>query len=606
VHKGLAGKLRPHQVEGVKFLFDACMGRRGVGRGCILADDMGLGKTLMTLTTIYTFLKQGPRGKPEAGNAAVICPTSLVHNWAAEVHKWLGGDLPKMQMLVVSSESSKATIESNLRGFQSRRGGCLLILSYDTARIYRALLQPVHFGLLVCDEAHKLKNKKTALYSALFTIRSTMRIMVTGTPVQNGLEEFHALLDFCIPDCLGTPKEFDKRVAKPIEHARNLDATDREVQLGRVASASLDKVVNQVMLRRQNDVIAKYLPAKLDVIVFCTLTEEQQSMYRHASTEGRKAVQVAEAGGKQVFSSALRAVSTLKRIVNDPEMAQLAQRLEAMGHESSDVVAKLAEARAKAPPDPVHSVALSGKLSAMIELLVQVKRTTDERFVLISNFTTTLDIFEAVLKAHALSFTRLDGSLPPHKRQERVDSFNSDPSCFAFLLSSKAGGCGINLIGANRLILFDPDWNPAIDQQALARVWRSGQQKPCYVYRFFGVGSLEEVCYERQVAKEGLAAGVVDGDQEARKFSAAELKSLFSPNFESRSNFHDRSKCPCCTQGGMAEPDANGMSHTLPGSEAFAEADPCLARAAEVSGRISLIFTKVTDAGGRGFAVPQG
>lgn len=97
VHKGLAAKLRPHQVEGVKFLFDACMGRRGVGRGCILADDMGLGKTLMTLTTIYTFLKQGPRGKPEAGNAAVICPTSLVHNWAAEVHKWLGGDLPKVR-----------------------------------------------------------------------------------------------------------------------------------------------------------------------------------------------------------------------------------------------------------------------------------------------------------------------------------------------------------------------------------------------------------------------------------------------------------------------------------------------------------------------------
>lgn len=146
-----------------------------------------------------------------------------------------------------------------------------------------------------------------------------------------------------------------------------------------VASASLDKVVNQVMLRRQNDVIAKYLPAKLDVVVFCTLTEEQQSMYRHASTEGRKAVQVAEAGGKKVFSSALRAVSTLKRIVNDPEMAQLAQRLEGMGHEPSDVVAKLAEARAKAPPDPVHSVALSGKLSAMVELLMEVQTRRRKR-----------------------------------------------------------------------------------------------------------------------------------------------------------------------------------------------------------------------------------
>lgn len=187
------------------------------------------------------------------------------------------------------------------------------------------------------------------------------------------------------------------------------------------------------------------------------------------------------------------------------------------------------------------------------------------------------------------------------------------------------------------MILFDPDWNPAIDNQALARVWRSGQQKPCYVYRFFGVGTLEEVCYERQVAKEGLAGEVVDGDAESRKFSSDELKSLFSPNFDSRSNFHDRdarlpanparpasppatiqspvlvsegagfesrdidSKCPCCRLG-VQPPDANGMTHALPGSKELQEADPPLANAATNSGRVSLTFFKVTDAGGKGFA----
>ena len=117
-----------------------------------------------------------------------------------------------------------------------------------------------------------------------------------------------------------------------------------------------------------------------------------------------------------------------------------------------------------------------------------------------------------VLKANRLSYTRLDGSVAANKRQERVDAFNHSPDVFAFLLSSKAGGCGINLIGANRLVLFDPDWNPAVDQQALARVWRSGQQRPCYVYRFFAVGTLEEVCYDRQCSKEGLAGEIVDGD----------------------------------------------------------------------------------------------
>ena len=136
------------------------------------------------------------------------------------------------------------------------------------------------------------------------------------------------------------------------------------------------------------------------------------------------------------------------------------------------------------------AVAASGKLRAMRALLREVKRTTDDRFVLISNSTSILDLFDAVLSKERLRFMRLDGSLAANKRQERVDAFNTDPSIFAFRLSSKAGGCGINLIGANRLILFDPDWNPAIDAQALARVWRSGQQKPCYVYRLFAVRSL--------------------------------------------------------------------------------------------------------------------
>merc|ERR1711965_637401 len=119
--------------------------------------------------------------------------------------------------------------------------------------------------------------------------------------------------------------------------------------------------------------------------------------------------------------------------------------------------------------------------------------------------------------------TRRDQHTASRCWQSVVDSFNNDPGVFAFLLSSKAGGCGINLIGANRLVLFDPDWNPATDQQALARVWRSGQQKPCYVYRFFAVGSLEEVCFERQCSKEGLSNEIVDGQGESRKFSAEEL-----------------------------------------------------------------------------------
>jgi len=137
-----------------------------------------------------------------------------------------------------------------------------------------------------------------------------------------------------------------------------------------------------------------------------------------------------------------------------------------------------------------------------------VKKTTTDRWVLVSNFTQTLDLFGELLQQNSMSFQRLDGSINANKRQVMVDSFNNDPSQYAFLLSSKAGGCGLNLIGANRLVLFDPDWNPANDQQALARVWRSGQKKACYIYRFFGAGTIEEKTYERQLSKEGLAGQV--------------------------------------------------------------------------------------------------
>jgi SNF2 family DNA or RNA helicase len=319
--------------------------------------------------------------------------------------------------------------------------------------------------------------------------------------------------------------------------------------------------------------------------------------------------------------SAFQTVTLLKKIVNDPgaaehvheqQMEQSASRAAAGegGGEGGGFggVAKPASnpMPARVPIDAAASLQKSGKLQVLLSLLREVKARTSDRFVLISNFTTTLSLFEAVLNAHGLPYKRLDGSMPPPKRQECIDTFNADPTYFAFLLSSKAGGCGVTLTGANRLVLFDPDWNPAVDNQALARVWRSGQRKACYVYRFFATGTLEEVCYERQCSKEGLAGEIVDGDGgESLRFSEAELKSLFSPKFETLSLFHERSKCRCChaqAPAAQAAPpattlvptDQRGYTHLLPGSAALAQADPCLARTASVS-PVSLCYCRVTD-----------
>jgi len=505
----LAAKLRPHQSAGCQFIVQACLGRKAIGKGCLLADDMGLGKTLQTIATIHTLLyscMEPGKSKGLITTAAVICPTSLVHNWRDEVAKWTEG-LPRKLNLTVLTSDMKDDIEAKLMSFRALRTARLLILSYDTARLHVETLRTIPLGLLVCDEAHKLKNLKTALFQALFGLPTQMRLMVTGTPIQNGLEEFFALLHFCIPDGLGSEKEFQAKYGKAIEKARDLEASDAEIERGSAASSAFIAIVNQLMLRRSNEVIAKYLPAKLDVLVFCSLTGEQQAAYTHEVTVGRAAWQRAAKTGEkaQQNKTALRTVAMLKKIVNDPLAAKSLAAAEARATEAAAVtggagggvgggvsgkrVLEALEARQGAI-DVDAAVAASGKLRAMRALLREVKRTTDDRFVLISNSTSILDLFDAVLSKERLRFMRLDGSLAANKRQERVDAFNTDPSIFAFLLSSKAGGCGINLIGANRLILFDPDWNPAIDAQALARVWRSGQQKPCYVYRLFAVRSL--------------------------------------------------------------------------------------------------------------------
>ena len=388
--------------------------------------------------------------------------------------------------------------------------------------------------------------------------------------------------------------------------------------------------------------IAKYLPAKLDVCVFCNLTGEQKDLYSAVCADARK-----DSNQKTSFASAFQTVSLLKKIANDPEAAfrtpaaaqaaasqaaaagaaggtpDAAEATRAAGNEPccsanpfGGVFQTDGGARPAAMPGacggssatkggPVNikaALKVSGKLQVLTALLRETRQwRPEDRFVLISNSTQTLDLFAAVLKADGQRYKRLDGSVATAKRQECVDVFNSDPSYFAFLLSSKAGGCGINLIGANRLVLFDPDWNPAIDQQALARVWRSGQKKACYVYRFFAVGSLEEVCYERQCKKEGLAASLMDGDGDSVKFSEAELRSLFNPNFYALSSAHLRSKCQCCVDGQGPREDSKGFYHLLPGAPELTTADPCLAQAAKSSGMITLCYTKVTDANGSGF-----
>lgn len=184
-------------------------------------------------------------------------------------------------------------------------------------------------------------------------------------------------------------------------------------------------------------------------------------------------------------------------------------------------------------------------------MLTRIRQETNDKIVLISNYTQTLDIFDKLCRSRNFGCLRLDGTMNVNKRQKLVDKFN-DPegSEFVFLLSSKAGGCGLNLIGANRLVLFDPDWNPAADQQALARVWRDGQKKDCFVYRFIATGTIEEKIFQRQSHKQSLSSCVVDSNEDAeRHFSLDSLKELFQYRDNTTSDTHDTFKCKRCKEG---------------------------------------------------------
>lgn len=206
----------------------------------------------------------------------------------------------------------------------------------------------------------------------------------------------------------------------------------------------------------------------------------------------------------------------------------------------------------------------------MYRLLKSIRTKTSDRVVLISNYTQTLDVFERMCQMCMFPVTRLDGSTSIKKRHELVSKFN-DPqgNGFVFLLSSKAGGCGINLIGANRLVMFDPDWNPANDKQALARVWRDGQKKNCFIYRLFSTGTIEEKIYQRQICKDGLSTMIVSDDSSLKdSLSADQVRDLFTLK-DTTSDTHTMIECERCFPNG----DETRQSKFVPQSENFIEED---------------------------------
>jgi DNA repair and recombination protein RAD54 and RAD54-like protein len=510
---------------------------------------------------MWTLLKQSPdAGKPTIQKCVIACPSSLVRNWADELGKcvspicemslirsvkWLGKDA--INPFAIDGRATKEELIQQLRQWSIATGRAVvrpvIIVSYETLRMYTSELKNTPIGLLLCDEGHRLKNGESQTFLALNSLNVQRRVILSGTPIQNDLSEYFSLLTFANPNYLGTRMEFRKQFEIPILRGRDADASDADQSRGNQCLADLSEKVNKFIIRRTNDILSKYLPVKYEHVVFCNLAPFQKDLYNHfiQSPEIKSLLR-----GKG--SQPLKAIGLLKKLCNHPDLLDLPTDLP--GSEEffpDDFVPKDARGR-----DRDVKAWYSGKMQVLDRMLARIRQDTNDKIVLISNYTQTLDIFDKLCRARGYGCLRLDGTMTVNKRKKLVDKFN-DPEGqeFVFLLSSKAGGCGLNLIGANRLVLFDPDWNPAADQQALARVWRDGQKKNCFVYRFIGTGTIEEKIFQRQSHKQSLSTCVVDaGEDVERHFSLDSLRELFQYRPGTTSDTHDTFKCKRCKSDG--------------------------------------------------------
>ncbi|KAK9481341.1 SNF2 family N-terminal domain-containing protein [Lipomyces japonicus] len=521
--------LRPHQRLGVTFLYKCVMGMTEIaGTGAILADEMGLGKTLMTISLIWTLLKQNPvyGQQSVAKKVLVVCPVTLINNWKREFKKWLG---PLRLSVFVANQKAQ------LKDFTKGKVYPVMIIGYEKLRLVQEELKDVKFDLVICDEAHRIKSATNKSAQALRSMQTNRRILLTGTPIQNDLSEFFAMIDFVMPGLFESYNRFKREFELPIVRSRQPEARKKDVELGKARSEELSKLTGAFVLRRTADILSKYLPPKNEFVVFCKPTRGQLDICQQLLNSAVMKSMIKS----DDMSNHLRAITALKKICNSPQI--LRNQKDAENSFLDDVILT-------ASNDPT-----SGKLQFLERFLEHLSITTDEKIVLVSSYTQTLDVLQDLLRRLGLSFLRLDGSTAMKKRQDLVDSFNRQgkEESFAFLLSAKSGGAGINLIGASRLVLFDTDWNPSVDLQAMARIHRDGQSKPVYIYRLLTTGCIDEKIYQRQLTKQGLADSLMDGKIGAAEnsFTMDELRDLFTVHPHTICHTHDLLECMCTGKG---------------------------------------------------------
>ncbi|KAL6536897.1 Swi5 complex subunit Swi2 [Orobanche hederae] len=561
VPAAINSRLLEHQREGVKFLYNLYRNNHGG----VLGDDMGLGKTIQAIAFLAAVFAKGSepelishKGKEieKKGPVLIICPSSVILNWESEFSKW------STFSVSVYHGANRDLILDKL----AADGVEILITSFDTYRMQGDILSKIPWEIVIVDEAHRLKNEKSKLYTACLKIRTLKRYGLTGTMMQNKIMELFNLFDWVVPGGLGTREHFREFYDEPLKHGQRSSAPQRFVQIADERKQHLVVVLTKYMLRRtKEETIGHLMRGKEDNVVFCAMSDLQKRVYRR--TLQLPDIQcLVNKDRPCCCGSPLKQVECCKRTVpngtiwpylhrDQPEgcdscpfclvlpclvkLQQLSNHLELIKPNSKDDPdkqrkdAEFASAVFGTDIDLVGGSAQNdsfmgitdvrhcGKMRAL-ERLMHSWISVGDKILLFSYSVRMLDILEKFIIRKGYSFSRLDGSTPASMRQSLVDDFNSSPSKQVFLISTRAGGLGLNLVSANRVVIFDPNWNPAQDLQAQDRSFRYGQKRHVTVFRFLAAGSLEELVYTRQVYKQQLSNIVVAGKMEKRYFEGVQ------------------------------------------------------------------------------------
>ncbi|XP_028395196.1 DNA excision repair protein ERCC-6-like [Dendronephthya gigantea] len=509
-------KLFSYQKTGVKWLWELHTQQAGG----IVGDEMGLGKTIQIIAFLagLKYSNIGRRGSKQNGFGPVliICPATILFQWVAELHKWW----PEFRVAVLHDTGSyKGPKDTLITRIRNEPG--ILLTTYSGVRINQDHLLQSRWDYIILDEGHTIRNPDAEVTLTCKQFRTPHRLVLSGSPMQNNLRELWSLFDFVYPGKLGTLPVFMQEFSVPITMGGYSNATPVQVQTAFKCACVLRDTINPYLLRRlKKDVKKKLdLPNKNEQVLFCRLTEEQIELYKEYLAS--RDVGSILSGNMKVFPGLIM----LRKICNHPDLTTpagslLKLRKDEAQQENTD------KCREKNDSEYGHWKR-AGKL-IVVHSLLKLWKKQKHKVLLFTQTRQMLKILEIFVKSQGYNFCRMDGSTSISSRQPLIEKFNKDSSIFVFLLTTRVGGLGVNLIGANRVIIYDPDWNPGTDMQARERAWRVGQRKDVTIYRLLTTGTIEEKIYHRQIFKQFLTNRVLKDPKQRRFFKSNDLFELFT------------------------------------------------------------------------------